>query len=370
MAGFSELELLLDYRSLTEAYQDYGRQNGGGNPFFDFYTRGPMKNWDTDSVELIKLSRVKDPAPLNSRGNPARRLQPTGKTRRALAMINMFDVLNLKADSLQFLREPDQWLLQNGGATEIQQQLEDMAAAHVVTKHLWLAKYFGGSAIYIDANGEILESSSGAVVTVDTGVPSANQSQIDLTNFGSTGNAIDAAWDVAGTGILTQLDKLNHTAVEHQNSEPLRHIWCHGTARAWLRSNTEIKALYSAGMDRLDNALRGDTFEINNYVFHFFSGTYTAADGTNKPFIPLTKAIITPEPGPWIAQGNGVQIVPTTVDVQQGQFVNFAGWEKHYGDFAYFQAEHNPPSVNLFAGTNWLFGFKNPASVFVPTVDF
>ena len=368
MAGFTELEALLDYRTLIEVYQDYGRQ-AATNPFFDFYTRGPSKNFDTDQVEFIKLSRVSDPAPINYRGQPARRMSPTGKTRRALAMLNMFDVLNLKADSLMFLREPESWMLQQGGATEIQQQLEDLALRHLYTKYVWLAKYFGGGAIYIDANGEILESSSGAVVTVDTGIPAANQSQIDLSNFGGSGNAIDAAWDVAGTKLLTQLDRLNHTAVEFQGSEPLRHIWVHPTAKAWIRQNTEILAMY-ASIERLDNALLGDAFEINNYVFHFFGGTYEAADGSRKPFIPLTKAIITPEPGPWIAQGSGVQIVPTTVDVQPGQFVNFAGWEKHYGDFAYFQAEHNPPSVNLFAGTNWLFGFKNPSSVFVPTVDF
>lgn len=370
MAGFTELEQLLDYRALTEVYSEYGRTAAGVNPLFDFYTRVPSRNFDMDEVEFIKLGTVKDPSQVNFRGNPARRRQPTGKARRALSMLNMFDVLNLKVDSLMFLREPDAWLLQQGGANEIAQQLEDMATAHRYLKWLWIAKNFTGSAVYIDANGDILESSTGAVVTIDNGLPAANQSQVDLSNFGGSGNAIAAAWDVAGTKLLTQLDVLNHTCVEYQNSEPLRHIWLHPTGKAWVRQNTEILAMYDAGQERLDRALMGETFEINGYTFHFYGGTYTATDGTNKPFIPLTKAIITPEPGPWLAQGNGVQIVPKTVDVQPGEFVNFAGWDKHYGDFAYFQAEHNPPSVNCFAGTNWLWGFRNPASVFAPTVDF
>jgi len=369
MTQFTQTKLLLDYRTLTEVYKDFGRTSGGTNPLYEFYTRGTSRDFDTDSIEFIKLSRVTDPAPLNRRGNPARKRQPTGKGRATLKMLNMFDVLNLGADSLLFLREPGQWALQQNGATEIEQQLEDMATAHRYTKYLWVAKQLSGSAIYIDPNGDILESSSGAEVTVDTGIPAANQTQVDLANFGGSGNAIAAAWDTASTKILTSLDVLNDCA-EYQGSEPLRHVWLHTTAKKWFRENTEILAMYAAGQERLDNALRGDTFEINNYTFHFYNGTYTAQDGTKKPFIPVTKAIITPEPGPWIAMGQGVQIVPKTVDVQPGQFVNFTGWDKHYGDFAYFQADHNPPSVNCFAGTNWLYGFKNPSSVFAPTVDF
>ena len=369
MAGFTELESILDYRTLTEVYQEYGRQNAGTNPFYEFYTRGTSKNFDTDSVEFIKLGRVTDPAQVNYRGQPARRRQPTGKGRASLAMLNMFDVLNLKTDSLMFLRDPEQWMLQSGGASEIQQQLEDMATSHLFLKYLWVAKYFSGGAIYIDQNGDILEGSAADAITITTGIPAANQTQIDLTNFGGTGNAIDAAWDQSGTKILTQLDKMND-AVEYQGSEPLKHIWLHTVGKRWLRENTEILAFYTAGQERLDRAMMSETFEINGYTFHFYGGTYTAADGTVKPFIPITKAIITPEPGPWIAQGNGVQIVPKTVDLQPGEFVNFSGWDKHYGPFAYFQAEHNPPSVNCFAGDNWLYGFKNPTSVFVPTVDF
>lgn len=399
MADLYDVKSILDYRELTEGYVAWGR-NGTPNPFFEFYTgmsapdvpdesppltgggsvsvnadgstttAAGLPQYPTDQVEFIKLGRVKDPAPINFRGQPARVLQPTGKSKAELAMLNSFNVISLSMDVMQMLREPDQHILQQRGRTEIAQQFEDFGTRHRVLKQVYVAKSFLGGAIYFNAEGEILESSSGAAITVQTGVPAINLGQLDKADFGTgSGDIVATAWDQAGAKILTQLEDLAE-ATEYQNTEPLRHIWLHRSNKKWLRENTEILAFYGAGQERLDKDLLSDTFEIGNFTFHFYGGTYTAADGTTKPFIPKDQAIITPDPGGWLAQGVGLQLIPTTLDIRGTVEEAVASWQEHWGDFAYLLCDHNPASLNMYMGFNWLFGFRNPASVFAPTVDF
>lgn len=402
MAELYDVKSILDYRELTEGYVAWGR-SGTPNPFFEFYTNQStpaeppaeseppltgngaavvvtddgatttapgLPQYATDQVEFVKLGRVKDPAPINFRGQPARVLSPTGKEKASLTMLNSFNVISLGMDVMQMLREPDQHILQQRGRTEIAQQFEDFATKHRVLKQVYMAKTFQGGAVYFDGEGEILESSSGAAITVSTGIPAINIGALDKADFGTgSGDIIAAAWDVAGTKILTQLEDLSEAA-EYQNTEPPRHIWLHRSNKKWLRENTEILAFYNAGQERLDKDLMADTFEIGNFVFHFYGGTYTGSDGTTQPFIPKTKAIITPEVGGWLAQGVGLQLIPTTLDIQSSIQDVVSGWQDHWGEFAYALADHNPASINMYMGFNWLFGFRNPSSVFVATVDF
>jgi len=371
MASLTDVAKVLDYRTLASVYSEAGRDNLALNTYFNMYTGGAREQFRNDEVEFVKLSRTKDPMPLNHRGSPARVVTPTGKDRAYLRMLNMYDVLELGMDTLQMLRNPDQWVLQDKGREEVAQQTTDLATRHSVAKQVFMAKYMSSQTIWIDGNGDILESSTGAVETIATGIPTQNIGQVPGAGFGITGDIIDAAWDVAGTKILTQLDKLNEAA-EAQNSEPLRHIWIHRSNKFWLRQNTEILAMYSAGQDRLDNALSGDTFELNGYTFHFYGGTYTTTAAATGYYVPKAQAIITPDPGDgrWIMNADGLQLVPTQSGVMPTVEAALSNWTDVFGDFAYASVVDNPPRTQLFAGSNWLFGFKSPKSTFAPTVDF
>lgn len=374
MADLYELETILNYVALTEKYQEKGRA-GGPNPLYDFYTAGTPKPYQTDQVEFIKLGTVKDPAPLNARGNPARVLTPTGKEKRRLTMYNSFDAIRLGMDSLQMIRHPEQWSLQQKGKEEIEQQFEDFGTRHAVTKRLIVSKTLSSQFVYIDAAGDILEDSTGAVAGAATGIPSSNLSQIAKTSFGmGSGNIIDKAWDDPTAKILDHLDLMNEAA-EYNNAEALAHVWLHKSNKIWIRANDQILEQYGSGggnPNRLDNDLKGDTFEFNNYTFHFYGGTYTKTDGNTGYYVPKTQAIITPDPANnnWIAVGNGMQLVCNSIDVMPASSNAMTDWDEVYGDFAYVVKNHNPPSVDLFMGFNWLFGLRNPASVFAPTVDF
>lgn len=402
MAVLSEIEQILDYRALGAAYREAG-DNGTRNPLFNYYVGAPtreasteamsiignatdpqsvmeetrkiplassagngsVERYPTDTVEYIVMNRQKDPLPLNKKGSPARMVSPTGLQSRRITMSYMFNKIGLTARALQALRDPSNWLLQQMGREEVRRQATDFAIKHAVAKQVYLSKVMVDGIVYLDDNGEILESSSGATTTIDSGVPAGHKAQL---NYDGSGNLITAAWDVAGTDIMRQLDNLRFAA-DVENVEPPKHIWLNGQSKFWIRANTEIKSYFS-GVERLDQALMGDSFELNDYVFHFYSGTYTAADGTDKPYIPTNKAIITPDLGPWFLNAIGMEILPTSIGVYGSLDESLNSLVEVYGQFGYSRLNENPVELQVYLGDNFQYLFRNPKSVWMPTVDF
>lgn len=349
-------------------YTGWGRQGGGPNALYDFLIGGlTPQQYRADTVDVVRLTGVLDPAPINYRGQPARVLQPTGKDAARLVMLNAFDTIQLSMDSLMMLRDPENWYLQERGKAEVEQQSRELGMRHTLTKYVYVSKFLLNATIYISKSGVIQEASdSNTQHTISTGLPAANLSQL---NIGGLGNVISASWATAGTKILDDLDTLTARAVT-AGQEPPRHIWMNWADKYLLRNNTQIMASYGQNVNLFTAALRGDTLEIGNYMFHFFSGAYKAEDGTMKYYIPQGRAIITPEPGAWLHYGEGLQLVPRSLDVFQDASAALANWDDKFGDFAYTLLRVDPIALNLYAGFNMLFGLRNPSCVYAPTIVY
>jgi hypothetical protein len=380
MADFLELREVLDYRFLTTVYEEWGRENITPDPLFDYYVGNrEAERFPTDLVEWVVISAIRTPAPLNLRDNPARMIAPTGKSERRSVMIHMFNQIQFGMGVLQMLREPDNWALQNKGLTEIRQQMQDLTTKQALTKRVVLATLLTGGVVYIDAGGNILQSSTNALWSISAGIPAANAGQLARSNFfpGGTGNIIATKWSDPTALMLDQLDELSDAA-QRQRTPPPKHIWLFRPNKKWIRNNMQIQKLFNfeTGSSRLDNALKDDVFEVNNYVFHFMGTTYSpAAGGLDVPYIPANIALITPDVGPWFLNGTGMELIPTTniINVMNGMATADQAMkdvEEQWGAFSYIQLVGNPGRANIFTGDNWLYGLKAPNVVFTPTVDF
>jgi hypothetical protein len=253
------------------------------------------------------------------------------------------------------------------GKAEITRQFDKFAARHKIFRAVCLAKSLADGEIHFRSDDVVLESSSGAQYTVDFAVPAGHKDQLD---YNGGGDIIGTAWDAAGALILRDLDEIRIAAQEEGAEEP-RHIWLHGDAKQWLRANTELKGYIQATPEKANAILDGSMIEdLNGWTWHFFSGTYTASDGTAQPYIPRTKAIITPDVGPWLKAANGSELIPTQIGVFSTPDEALANAVEIFGDFAYVALEHNPLSLRMFMGTNFIHAFANPNAVWMPTVDF
>lgn len=364
MASTYELQELLHPRVISEAYREEANRFFA-NPLVSYYSQ-QMRDYTGDRFEFAYRAAMTEPAPANLRGQPARVLQPTGLAERRIYMLHAFNEVSLSMDALQMIRRPNDETLQKKGREEIQRQFEDFGDRHLIFRAVCLAKTLTEGQLHFNANGQILESSSGAAYSVDFGVPDSHKGQL---NDGG-GALISTAWSDPSAKILDDLDDLRVRAEEENAGEP-RHIWLHHSAKRWLRDNTQLRDYVQGSPEKVDRVLAGSMIEdLNGWTWHFFSGSYQAADGTVKPYLPKNKAVLTPDVGPWLRAANGSELISSFEGVRPSVDAALGEITEVFGDFAYVKLVDNPTKLVLRMGTNFVYAFANPAAVWMPTVDF
>lgn len=326
---------------------------------------GTVERFDTDEVDYVFLTARKEAAPLNSRGQPARVATPSGGELRRHKMARTFNVLELQVEQFMNLRDPERHV-QDTGWRELNRQLNDQAQLDITTQQLWLKQlFFGPGAIYVDANGKILESSSGAAQTIATGLPATHRTDINL----GSGAIISASWAAAGTKIASQLYRIRDAA-QREKAERPKWVFLNAINRELFLNNTQIQANYS-GIDRLDEALNQPVWRYQDWNFVFTDATYEAADGSTQPYIPVDKAAITPDlDGRWFLNAVGLEWVPDSAFRGSDPIQLLNALRRVYGMFSYSKIVDNPVRLQVFLGNNFYYGFKNPKSVWVPTIVF
>ncbi len=368
MASTYELQEVLHPRVITDLYREEAGKYQT-HPLVEFYSKG-IKDIRGDRFEFAYRAAMKKPAPANMRGQPARVQQPTGLRNDRVYMLHAFNEVGLSMDALQMIRRPNDETLQEKGREEIAMQMEDFGDRHNIFRAVCLAKTLFDSTVYFDANGNVLEDSTGNAYSVDFGVPSSHRSQITAASDSFSGAIIDAAWDTAGAKIFDHLDNVQ-MAAEEINADVPTHIWAPTEAKKWLRNNTQVLGFLQASPEQADRILAGTMIEdLNGWTWHFNNNTYTGSAGTAKRYIPATKVLMTPEPGEWLAAANGSELITSVEGIAAGVEAALANITEVFGDFSYVKLVDNPTKLVLRMGTNFVYAFKNPNCVWAPTVDF
>lgn len=364
MASVYELEEILHPRVISEAY----REEAGRffvNPLVQFYSQ-QIRNYTGDRFEFAYRAAMKEPAPANLRGQPARVLQPTGLSERRVYMLHAFNEVGLSFDALQMIRRPNDETLQRKGRDEVQRQFEDFGDRHLIFRAVCLAKTLTDGVLHFNNDGQVLETSAAATYSVDFGVPDSHREQLD----DGGGALITTSWDDPTARILDDLDDIRIRAEEENGGEP-RHIWLHHAAKRWLRDNDQLKEYVQGSSEKVDRTLSGSMIDdLNGWTWHFFSGTYQAVDGTVTPYIPPSRAIITPDVGPWLRAVNGSELITSFDGIRPSVDDALSEITEVFGDFAYVKLIDNPTKLVVRMGTNFVYAFANPQAVWCPTVDF
>jgi hypothetical protein len=364
MATFYTLDDVLHPQVITELYREETSKIFS-HPLIEYYGQ-ETKNYTGDRFEFAYREAMKLPAPANVRGEPARVLQPTGPSARRVYMLHAFNEISLSMDALQMIRRPDDSTTQEKGREEIVKQMEDFGARHHVFRAVCLAKTLADGVIHLGADGQVLESSTGAAYSVDFGVPGSHKGQLDVNGS----NLIELSWDDPAAKILDNLDAIGIRA-EEENAEEPRHIWLHHSAKRWLRQNIQLQDYVSGASEAVDRVLRGTIVEdFNGWTWHFYSGTYRNQAGALFPYIPRTRAIITPDVGPWLRAVNGSELLTGFEGIRSSVDGALQDVTEVFGDFAYVKLLDNPTKLVLRMGTNFVYAFANPNAVWMPTVEF
>lgn len=371
---------VLNPQFLSKAYEKVASATIS-NPLMETYGSRPL-DFTGDKIEQPIFDDARSPLPLNTPGSVARTVSMLGATKVYHSPYYMFNEATIPMQAVQYLRQFDNPGVQNKGLQELQRQFRLFGRRHATTKALILAKTLSDGVVYYDpTTGDVRETSSGAL-TIDLGVPASHKAQLAHASNGGS-DIIGTAWDQSGAKIIQDLDQIREAA-EYDKAPPPKHVWLHPVAKQWLRDNTEFsKFIPYADVSRIDAMLRSfatgadrkvshDSFDIGDYTFHFWAGTYDDANGVTRPFIPKTKAIITPEPtdSDWLMHLNSDEMIPTSEGVFGSLEEAINGFTTVFGDFAYFQLKGNANAVSMLLGWKGWFGFADVNAPWMPTVDF
>jgi hypothetical protein len=367
MSDVSELREVLTPQFLSRTYSRIAAATLS-NPMLDLYSR--PTEYDGDEIDMVVFDDIREPAPVNPRGAPARTLDAAGAARRRFVPIHVFNEVTVPMAAVEFLRRPESRAVQDRGLQELRRQMDLFGRRHRSLRGVVLAQALTRGRIHWDReSGRILDAAGPGAETVELGVPDSHRETLAHPAFAGS-DIIEQSWSDPAAKILTQLENIREAA-EFDKAPIPRHVWLHPQAKRWLRANTEIGGFLRSSPTRSEEALAGfgDAIEIADFVFHFFGGTWEGPDGNLRPLIPKDTAAITPDPGDWFRHYETSETVPLA-DGVIGSFDSiFSSTTRVYGDFAYLRIADNPVKVTMRMGMNFLYAFADPAAVWCPLIQ-
>lgn len=356
MATDAGIRAILDPGYLTSQYVQ--RSPDFPTPLADAFFVNP-ENVPGSEYDLFFDPADSDVAPANQVGSEARVLTLGDAQERKAAMFYVFNKIPFGEDVLNALREPDSYTLQNKGRVEVGRRMTKFVNRHRRFKELVIAKSLVDGVVYLNKAGDVLESSSGAVYTCDLGVAATHKGTLD--------SLITAMFSAATTDIPSILESIDDAA-ESANVPPPTDVWVNKLNLGDLRNNDYFVEWAANNESASSRVLQGGMIEnLWGKTWHFIGTKYKAADGTMKPYIPVTgqgSLILTPKPGdPWMKAVNGSSLVPKSLEIVTDVESALNNLDEIYGQFMYAKIKDDPVNAWAYAGDKFGFNFNDPNAI-------
>jgi len=248
---------------------------------------------------------------------------------------------------------------QRMGEQEVNRQVTECMTLINNTRFASVCSAFGIGTINFDSNGEMMDTATGAAVSVNYGIPANNLNQLN--------GIIGASWATAGTRIDIDLIEIQQAAVR-ATGRPLRHAIYGSNILGYLQGNTALSGLINNTAGINSQFARGgvaqDFFGLTWWPgFNWFARNQA---GTIQQFCGADTVIFMPEIGPdWYEIIEGTDSVPTSLDVSGDALEAMRNVMPVQGKYAYAVTQTDPVGVKMIYGDNFLPHIKVPECVFI-----
>ena len=333
----------------------------------------PLFTTPTRSVEGIvcsydKIEGTRQTARRVAAGSPSVRRNTPGLSEVPVSLITTHEHFSHTANVFLNLRAEGSEAKQKLGRDTIARQTGDFGRLFKNLRISTVYSIFANGAVYFDAEGNLLPSSTGAVITVDMNVPAGNK---DALNVEGNGAILSANWNTAATDIPKQIRNLKDAALR-LTGYPIMHAFYGENIESYLLGNTMVKALI-AGSPRLSEAFAsGDAIPngLMGLMWHPVSGAfYNDADGVNQTFFDGDACTFTPAPSPeWWEVIEGSQPIPNGLGISANAVEALSMIEEATGAFSYAELTTDPVGIKHHGGDTFLAVAKVPKAMFIATV--
>lgn len=362
---------ILGYMPLTEALRTTSM--GVPNPFkfggMDLFSVSEGDRVIGDKFRFVTLKGERRTVKRAEYGAPSRgrALKDPGYVDGRL--VHFFEHIDLDPLVYQQLHSPEAYV-QDQGIEILSDEIESAGIRLANDRIVMVASTLRHAALYFDADGDILPSSSGAEYTFSFNRSANNANQLN--------GIISASWALTNTDIPTQLINLKSTAAETHGYEP--EVCFYGkNVPKYLMQNDHIGAFLQRNPGYNDEYLR--TNKIPDGLFGFkwvpvYTAFYEDSAGTNQQLWDDDLCVFTPgvadlgERMRWWAFKEGSFMVPTSMDVRANINNPFANFKTEYGQFAYCVPKVNPVAATVHYGDTCSPVLRKADATYAATVAF
>jgi len=358
-------EQILGWNNLTKSVQLVadGVPDFLPKPFFTTKEEVPFdKAVYVESFGMRKLARK---VPYGAPGQATTKLQ---LAERDIRLMNFREILPLNNELVQGFRQWDKYELQQKGAiNQIDYHGRGVRARFDNIRKAALTSSLAYGAMYFDADGYLLPTSSGAVQTIDQGIPAVNTGAITDVD-GSTTILNAQSWATAATPIVQHLRNLHALALK-RSGRKLKYAIFGKNVAGYLAANTQANAFFPY----MNNGNQASQIIMEGKVPDGFMGL---------EWIPAQSAFFEQENGTivdqWPADNitffpevttdtytlfEGTTMVPTLIGITANETSAFNSFKPVVGMGAY--AKSDEFSINLNYFDVFLPRFKAANSVFI-----
>ncbi len=219
--------------------------------------------------------------------------------------------------------------------------------------------------IYFDGDGNLLNSSAGAVLDVDMQISDDNKDQLN--------GIITASWATAGTSIHTHITNLKIRARQLTGYRLTDAFYGKRVLDLFL-GNTKLAALINRNAT-LQAAFAGGEIPDGFLGLKWhpaYESFFEDNDGTNQEFIDGDQIVFTPTPSPeWWEVIDGTYPVPRNIGNLAGDATGaLANVMEVAGKFSYGLVTEDPVGIKHVAGDTFLPVLKVPDAIFLADTVF
>jgi len=305
---------------------------------------------------LVRISR---------HGAPSRLRGQDGIAAQSITLLNAAEHQIHDMTTLLNLQSTDSDTKQKMGMQEIARQTKSFGRRFENTRRAAVLCALSFGKLWFNEDGELLVTSTDAVVTVDFGVSADHKDQC--------GALISASWAIAGTDIRGDISSLKRQSVQDTGQE-LAYAYYGKDVPKHFAVNTEIgteiagspmlsQAMFSQeipdGFQSLKWRPVGDSFFVDE-------------DGTVQEAFDADKIVFTPEVNTdWYDFIEGSNIVPSALSKLYDDATGaVAGIKEAHGRYSYARIMEDPVVLKQVAGDCMLPMLNNGDAIFIADVKF
>lgn len=351
MAG-KTLQQILGYVSLTGVIQ--GVKTGIPDNLPPAFMR-TKRSVLADQGRYTRVTGTRQTARQNQYGSPARNRALRDISNVDVKLISSYESVSMDPQLLQTLRNYDNYDIQSMGIQEVDRQTAQFRQLFDNLDLSCIYSMLANGKIWFDGEGNLLPTSSGAVVTVNFQMNANNQNQLN--------GIVTASWANANTDIPLQLRNLKVRAAE-LTGYPLKYAFYGVNIPSYLTSNNYVQEYLSRNVSFAQKWL--EAADVPDGLFGLtwvpvYTSFYEDQNGTNQTFFGGDTVVFTPEINADVYELlEGTTTIPTTFNATADLASSLDTLKQVTGMYSYGMVNFNPVGITMYGGNVSLPVMKVP----------